>query len=398
MKNGLPSVSSLIACTSAGFTSCSAIVVSSAPTSAAPSPLSAMRSYSTSRRSARQRVGERVLAVQLDVAVRAEHEQPLLRREARDVAQHRDGAAVRPVQVVEHEHDRRARRQRDQELRDGIEQAEALLVRLQRRRLRRCPAAARAAPAPAARSAARRSRGLRAAASGSASRGVVRDRLGERPVRRRPLALEAAAPAAPSRRRARAARANSSHVRVLPMPGSPTSITSPPRPARASSSFCCSRAISVGAPDERRVRERTPPGSSRSYTTSHAATGAAMPFSSSAPRSRNANAWRPASRPATSALQRICPASARSQSRRAIDDRRAEVVGLVAQRLADVQADADRRAARRRAPPRRLLHRDGAAHGVGGGGERDHQAVAEPLHLVPAVRARRRRAAAGGAP
>jgi hypothetical protein len=36
--------------------------------------------------------------------------------------------------------------------------------------------------------------------------------------------------------------------------------------------------------------------------------------------------------------------------------------------------------------PRHLLHGDSALHGVGGGFESDHEAVAKPLHLVAAVR------------
>ena len=67
-------------------------------------------------------------------------------------------------------------------------------------------------------------------------------------------------------------------------------------------------------------------------------------------------------------------------------DRRAEVVALLALHLADVQADADREPLARGAPTRRLLHRDRAAHGVGGRGEHRHQAIAEPLHLLAAMR------------
>ena len=68
------------------------------------------------------------------------------------------------------------------------------------------------------------------------------------------------------------------------------------------------------------------------------------------------------------------------------DDGRAEVVGLVDERLADVEAGADLQPLARRRAPRRLLHGDRALHGVGGGVEGDHQPVAEPLHLVAAVR------------
>ncbi len=94
-----------------------------------------MRSYSTSRRSGGEGIGQRVLAVEFDVAVGAEDEHAVLRREAGDVAHHGDGAAVGPVQVVEHEHHGRALRRRDEELRYGIDQAKALFVGLERRGL-----------------------------------------------------------------------------------------------------------------------------------------------------------------------------------------------------------------------------------------------------------------------
>ena len=57
-----------------------------------------------------QRLRERVLAVELDVAVRPDDQQSLLSGEARDVPEHRDRSLVCPVQIVEEQHDRRALR------------------------------------------------------------------------------------------------------------------------------------------------------------------------------------------------------------------------------------------------------------------------------------------------
>jgi hypothetical protein len=64
---------------------------------------------------------------------------------------------------------------------------------------------------------------------------------------------------------------------------------------------------------------------------------------------------------------------------------RADVVALVRQRLPHVQPDAQAEPLARRGPPRLLLHRDRAAHGVGDRCEHGHQPIAEPLHLPAAV-------------
>jgi hypothetical protein len=67
------------------------------------------------------------------------------------------------------------------------------------------------------------------------------------------------------------------------------------------------------------------------------------------------------------------------------DDGGAEVIRLVAERLADVEAGADLEALAGGGAARRLLHGDGAADCIARGVERDHEAVAEPLHLVSAM-------------
>ena len=69
------------------------------------------------------------------------------------------------------------------------------------------------------------------------------------------------------------------------------------------------------------------------------------------------------------------------------DDRGAEVVVTFAHRLAGVDADLHGKPLAADAATRTLLHHDRAAHGVCRRGEGDHQAVAEGLHLRPAVRA-----------
>ena len=150
-----------------------------------------------------ERIGQRMLRVELDVAIGAEQEQTMLRGEARHVAQHGDRALVGPVQIVEHQHDRRARRGGDQELADGVEQAEALFVGLQTAPARARRAAARAPPGPRARSARRRSRDRRAACR--LGTGVRRRRSPRRRVRTAaPIRPRSSRPTAPARRARRA--------------------------------------------------------------------------------------------------------------------------------------------------------------------------------------------------
>ena len=71
--------------------------------------------------------------------------------------------------------------------------------------------------------------------------------------------------------------------------------------------------------------------------------------------------------------------------------RRAEVIALVANRLADVQADAnrERKLAAGTGAVDGLLDRDRARDGVNRAHERHHQPVAEVLHLLAAVHGRR---------
>ena len=142
-------------------------------------------------RLARQRaegVAQRVLAVDLDVAIGAEDEQSPAPGKARHVAQHRHGPVIGPVQIVDYHHRRRAGRQREEELHHGVEQPDPLFVRLQRHRARADRGAARAAPAPFGSAGRRRARGRPAAsrpAHGGRTRSAPR-RRGRTVARPRP--------------------------------------------------------------------------------------------------------------------------------------------------------------------------------------------------------------------
>ncbi len=79
--------------------------------------------------------GERMLAVDLGVTVRANDQDRVVRDEVHDVIEHGDRAAVRPMEVVEDDDEGRQARDGDHELCDRIEQPHPLLVRAERRRL-----------------------------------------------------------------------------------------------------------------------------------------------------------------------------------------------------------------------------------------------------------------------
>ena len=134
---------------------------------------------------------------------------------------------VGPVQVVEHEHERAdARGSRAEERGHALEQPEPLGVAVERRRGPAGRGSARAAPstivatsgAPAPSSARRSSSGPRA----HVRRGTPRRTAGTA-RRARP---RSSGPSTPARRGSRRTSPSSSTRRVLPMPGSPTTITS----------------------------------------------------------------------------------------------------------------------------------------------------------------------------
>ena len=82
-----------------------------------------------------EQIDQRVVRIEFDVGIGAEDEDPLPRDEADQVADHGHSRAVGPVQVVEHEEDGRPPRPGHQELGHGVEEAEPLLLRRDRRRL-----------------------------------------------------------------------------------------------------------------------------------------------------------------------------------------------------------------------------------------------------------------------
>ena len=97
-----------------------------------------------------EQLGQRVRGPHLGVAVGADDQQRRVARRAGDVAQQVQRAAVGPVQVVEHERERRPRRDLVEQRRDRLEQqvAPQLGVAGRGRRLRRAArgSAARARP------------------------------------------------------------------------------------------------------------------------------------------------------------------------------------------------------------------------------------------------------------
>ena len=151
-------------------------------------------------RLARQRaegVAQRMLAVDLDVAVGAEDEQPPAPGKARHVAQHRHGPMIRPVQIVDHHHRRRAGRQRQEHTAPRRRAAAPALRPVAAPPARADRAAARAAPAPRASAGRRRARG-RPAGSRPARAARTRSAPRRRGRTAAPLPPRSSGPRAPS--------------------------------------------------------------------------------------------------------------------------------------------------------------------------------------------------------
>src|SRR5262249_19403701 len=160
---------------------------------------------------------------------------------------------VRPVEIVEHQHRRRPLRYGEQGLGDGVDEPCALLVGLQRHRLREVrPAFLERRYHPCERRSPRPEIAPQGLLVGLAR--ILRQRLRERPVRPRRFTLVAAPPPhqrLPHTTSASAARAvptTSSSARVSPTPGSPPTIPPPPRPLLASSHRRSSRPSSTVRP------------------------------------------------------------------------------------------------------------------------------------------------------
>ena len=73
-----------------------------------------------------EQLRERVLAAELLVPVGADHEQRRFVRRSDDVPQQAECGSIRPLEVVQHEHERGARRRLAQKQRDGLEQQVAV--------------------------------------------------------------------------------------------------------------------------------------------------------------------------------------------------------------------------------------------------------------------------------
>ena len=134
-KNGLPSVSARTVRTSAAGASCPAWSAISAATAGSSRPVS----ETTCEQPVAPQVGEQLaeLGRRLALALRADDQQRRLVLGAQDVAQELERRTVGPVQVVEHEQDRRAGAGVAQEPRDGLEHQVAPRLGILRRRARR---------------------------------------------------------------------------------------------------------------------------------------------------------------------------------------------------------------------------------------------------------------------
>ena len=129
-KNGLPSVSPCSAETKSDDGASAPSAATSSATSPRASPSSGTWVSIPSRRSEAISVGQRMVLVDLGLAVGAEeHRAPRLRR-PHEVAQQLQRRAVGPLQVVEHEQQRRAGGDLRQQRGEGVEQALALDARL----------------------------------------------------------------------------------------------------------------------------------------------------------------------------------------------------------------------------------------------------------------------------
>ena len=156
---------------------------------------------------------------------------------------------VRPLQVVDQEHDRLLLRGFAQQPPDRVEQPEAIAGaarRDRRARRRRCRRRARSGARAAARMrrAARRARAALRARSGSTARTPARRRLRPRGRSTRSRRRCARTPAAPAAQR------------VLPMPGSPESTHSCPLPRLLSASRALSRRMTSMRPTNGSRRRR----------------------------------------------------------------------------------------------------------------------------------------------
>ena len=324
-------------------------------------------------------VRERMSLGEVGRAIQTDDEQPLRRRGARDATDHRDGARVGPVEIVQDDEHRRPFADGVEEAHHGFGEPVALFVRLHGRRRERIrerrPYARRQLPEDAGQGA-----DLAARDVGGHGVDVVVERLDERTERRRPLALVARAPEdepalSCERRRDLFRDAGLADARLPGDEGERTGAV--PRGLAEPDE----RAQLLRAADVRRARRQAPRSDVvRDLERRHRIRD---PLELELAESRELESASSAQHAGDEvAAQDLSALRGVAQPARD-DDGRADVVGLVLERLADVDADADAQAFAVDRPPCGSLHRDRGANGGGGGRERHHQPVTRPLD-VPA--------------
>ena len=130
MKNGLPSVSPASACTKDSDAGAEASSATSSPTSRLGQAAQLQPAQRALAPQVADQLVQRVAVGDLALAVGADEQHAPRRGRAHQVAQQLQRRPVGPVQVVEHQHDRRLRADLAQQRGDGVEEAEPLRVGL----------------------------------------------------------------------------------------------------------------------------------------------------------------------------------------------------------------------------------------------------------------------------
>ncbi len=177
----------------------------------------------------RERLCERVTAIEVGFAVGADHHQVGAGRHPSQRAHHAHGRVVGPVQVLDHECDRRGRAHPGEELTDGVVQTRGLGIGRDRERF-----AGIGHHFEDRRGEPRDDRGVGAQQAPDARRGgaasPVRDRFGERSVGNH---VTVVTPTDQHRETVELRGRLRATIRVLPIPGSPATSTTPPTSSRA---------------------------------------------------------------------------------------------------------------------------------------------------------------------
>jgi hypothetical protein len=136
MKNGFPSVSPCTVATRSGRRRNAGRHLDVARHVVAPESAEEVAARHRLARETAERLEQRMLARHLDVAVGADHEQAGRAHLASEELEEKERRLVRPVHVVEHEDERLADRRGLEEGGDAVEEPEARLLGLERRRRR----------------------------------------------------------------------------------------------------------------------------------------------------------------------------------------------------------------------------------------------------------------------